>query len=155
MNRKILVAQPGDFEVVKHITQTTIRTVYPKYYPQGAVDFFSAHHSDERIAFDIAGGFVYLLIDDGTPVGTVTIESNHINRLFVLPEHQHRGYGRFLMDFAEEKIFAQYDTVELDASFPAKKIYLKRGYVEMEYHVIDTANGDHLCYDVMKKECPL
>ena len=126
--------------------------MYPKYYPQGAVDFFSAHHSDERITSDIAGGFVYLLEDDGTAVGTVTIETNHINRLFVLPTYQHRGYGRYLMDFAENKVFEQYDSVELDASFPAKRIYLKRGYVDMEYHVIDTENGDHLCYDVMKKE---
>ena len=145
-------AETNDFEVVKHITQTTIRAVYPKYYPEGAVDFFCRHHSDERILSDIEAGKVYILEIDNSYVGTVTIDEIHINRLFVLPECQHKGYGRMLMDFAEKKIFAQYDHVELDASFPAKKIYIKRGYRETEYNIIETASGDKLCYDVMVKE---
>ena len=92
---------------------------------------------------------MYLLCDDEMYVGTVTVSRNGINRLFVLPEYQHRGYGRTLLDFAERKILTQYDTIRIDASFPAKQIYLKRGYRETEYHVIRTENGDCLCYDVM------
>ena len=145
-------AETNDFEAVKHITQTTIRAVYPKYYPEGAVAFFCLHHSDERILADIESGKVYILDIDGRYVGTVTIDEIHINRLFVLPDCQHNGYGRMLMDFAEEKILAQYGKIELDASFPAKQIYLKRGYKETEYNIIETANGDKLCYDVMVKE---
>ena len=145
-------AETTDFDAVKHITQTTIRAVYPKYYPEGAVDFFSQHHSDERILADLEAGKVYVLETDGCLVGTVTIDENHINRLFVLPDCQRKGFGRLLMDFAEEKILAQYDKIELDASFPAKSIYIKRGYKETEYNIIETTNGDKLCYDVMVKE---
>ena len=141
-----------DFDAVKHITQTTIRAVYPKYYPEGAVDFFSQHHSDGRILADLEAGKVYILETDGRLAGTVTIDTNHINRLFVLPDCQRKGFGRMLMDFAEEKILAQYGKIELDASFPAKQIYLKRGYKETEYNIIETGNGDKLCYDVMVKE---
>ena len=151
MDRKIIIAQPKDADIVFQITQVTINTVYPKYYPSGAVEFFSQHHSMDRIVSDIADGNVYLLTVDGKPVGTVTVSDNHINRLFVLPDCQHQGYGKALMDFAEEKIFSSFDTIELDASFPAKKIYLKRGYSEVEYNVIDAEGGDHLCYDVMRK----
>ena len=39
-----------------------------------------------------------------------------------------------------------------DASFPAKRIYLKRGYKETEYNIIEADNGDCLCYDVMRLE---
>jgi len=151
MDRKIIIAQPKDADIVFQITQVTINTVYPKYYPAGAVEFFSQHHSMDRIVSNIADGNVYLLTVDGKPVGTVTVSGNHINRLFVLPDCQHQGYGKALMDFAEEKIFSSFDTIELDASFPAKKIYLKRGYSEVEYNVIDAPNGDYLCYDVMRK----
>ncbi|MBR3057390.1 MAG: GNAT family N-acetyltransferase [Clostridiales bacterium] len=151
MDRKIIIAKPDDADIVFKITQTTIRSVYPKYYPQGAVEFFCKHHSKNKIANDIEKGIVYLLMLDGQAVGTVTVSENHINRLFVLPTYQHQGLGRALMDFAEEKIFSSFDTIELDASLPAKKIYLKRGYTETEYNVIDAANGDHLCYDVMRK----
>ena len=151
MDRKIIIAQPKDADIVYEITQVTINTVYPKYYPHGAVEFFSRHHSMDKIIADIQKECVYLLVADGRYVGTVTISENHICRLFVLPECQHQGFGKALMDFAEEKIFSSFDTIELDSSFPAKKVYLKRGYTEIEYNVIDAANGDYLCYDVMRK----
>ena len=147
---KIIQAVADDFETVRQITQETIRAVYPRYYPAGAVDFFCRHHSDESIRTDIASGKVYLLFDDETAIGTVTVSGNGINRLFVLPQYQHKGYGRALLDFAEQKILMQYDTVRMDASLPAKDIYRKRGYRETEYHMIRTENGDYLCYDVME-----
>lgn len=147
---KIIQAIAGDFETVRQITQETIRAVYPRYYPAGAVDFFCRHHSDESIRADIASGKVYLLFDDETAIGTVTVSGNGINRLFVLPQYQHKGYGRALLDFAEQEILLQYDTVRIDASLPAKQIYRKRGYREIEYHMIRTENGDYLCYDVME-----
>ena len=140
MTNNIRPADINDFEAVRDITQTTIRTVYPNYYPEGAVEFFSAHHSDEKIREDIKKGSVYLLEDEGETVGTVTVAENGINRLFVLPLYQHKGYGRALMDYA----------VVIDASLPAKSIYLKRGYKETEYNKIKTSNGDYLCYDVMR-----
>lgn len=86
------------------------------------------------------------------PVGTVTISRNNINRLFVLPEYQHKGYGKALLDFAEKKILESYECVHIDASLPAKQIYKKRGYKETEYNIIKTDNGDCLCYDVMRLE---
>ena len=149
---RLVKANISDLDDVRWITQTTIMAVYPKYYPAGAVEFFSKHHSDEKIKADIEAGYVYILEDEGKGVGPVTVSGNHINRLFVLPECQHKGYGRYMMDFAEEKIAKEHKTIELDASFPAKKIYLKRGYKEIEYNTIETDNGDKLCYDVMVKE---
>ena len=42
--------------------------------------------------------------------------------------------------------------MQIDASFPAKRIYKLRGYKEIEYNMIETENGDYLCYDVMRLE---
>lgn len=148
----IIKALPEDFDVVKSITTETITSIYPKYYPKGAVDFFLSHHSDENIKNDIASGIVYILIDEGKTVGTVTINKNDIGRLFVLPEYQKKGYGKALMDFSEKIISAKYNEICLSASLPAKQIYLKRGYKESEYNIIHTDNGDYLCYDYMKKK---
>ena len=147
----IRAAKETDFDSVKDITQTTIWSVYPKYYPSGAVQFFSNHHSDDRIRADIVAGIVFLIEVDGTAIGTVTVASNEINRLFVLPDFQRKGYGRELLDFAEEIIRKKHDHIILDASLPAKQIYLKRGYVTAKYNMIETENGDYLCYDVMEK----
>ena len=147
----IRIANEFDFESVKRITQTTIKAVYPKYYPAGAVQFFCDHHSDEKILEDIKANRVYLLENEENEVGTVTICGNEINRLFVLTKYQHMGYGRALMDFAEKMISKETDTSVLDASLPAKKIYLLRGYKETAYNIIKTDNGDYLCFDVMER----
>lgn len=148
----IIKADKNSFEDVKKITHTTIMEIYPKYYPPGAVEFFLKHHSGESIVNDIEDGKVYLLIDDGDVVGMVTISENDINRLFVMPRCQHKGYGRTLLDFAEKEILKNYSFVEMDASLPAKRIYRKRGYKETEYNTVKTDNGDYLCYDVMRLE---
>ncbi len=148
--RKATVA---DARTVKEITETTIREVYPHYYAKGAVDFFLTHHQEAHICEDIQKGIVYLCFDAShAAVGTVTLRSNEICRLFVLPRYQGHGYGREMLSFAEKIIFETYETVVLDASLPAKCIYQKRGYFITDSQVIRTENGDFLCYDVMVKQ---
>ena len=150
---RISQAELNEFNFVKQITHDTINAVYPKYYPAGAVDFFLQHHTDEKIIEDIKSGKVYILqLDNDEYVGTVTVDGNEIKRLFVLPEYQHQGHGRALMDHAEIVIAQEHHEIVLDASLPAKSIYRKRGYVETEYHIVIADNGDYLCYDEMRKE---
>ena len=150
---KIIPATPADFETVREITQETIRTVYPRYYPAGAVEFFLAHHNDAAIERDIRKNIVFLCISDsGDAVGTVTVSGNEIGRLFVLPDCQGMGYGRALLDFAEQEIARKYEFAVLDVSFSAKAIYLKRGYEAVNWHVIETENGDFLCFDEMRRK---
>lgn len=145
-------AYKEDLQVVKCITIETINQIYPHYYPKGAVEFFVEHHNDTNIINDIEAGKVFLCVnEEGHPVGTVSIKGNDICRLFVLPEYQGQGYGRMLLDFAENEIIKKYEEIMIDASLPAKRIYLKRGYREKESHIINTNYGDFLCYDVMVK----
>ena len=142
----------SELHIVKNITTTTITHIYPHYYPQGAVNFFMAHHKEENILKDIQQGRVFLCYDDkNNAVGTVTIKENEICRLFVLPDYQGRGYGRAMLDYAETFIAETYGKIQLDASLPAKKLYAKRGYVVTESQEILCQNGDYLCYDVMTK----
>ncbi|SFB76690.1 GNAT family N-acetyltransferase [Ruminococcus albus] len=150
---KIIEASCTDLSTIKDITHSTIKAVYPRYYPSGAVDFFLKYHSEENIAEDIRERRTFLCIDDyGNKVGTVTIKENDIGRLFVLPEFQGKGYGKALLDFAENVISRSYSDIILDASLAAKKIYIKRGYTEIEYKTVMTDNGDFLCWDIMIKK---
>ena len=145
-------AYKEDLQVVKYITIETINQIYPHYYPKGAVEFFVEHHNDTNILSDIEAGKVFLCVnEEGQPVGTVSIKENDICRLFVLPEYQGKGYGRKLLDFAENEIAKKYEEIMIDASLPAKRIYLKRGYREKESHIINANYGDFLCYDIMVK----
>lgn len=149
----IKLAQQSDSGIVKVITHTTIKEIYPHYYSNGAVAFFLNHHSDESIASDISNDCVFLCCDsEQNAVGTVTIKKNEICRLFVLPQYQGNGYGKELLEFAETEIAKHYNEIILDASLSAKSIYLKRGFRETEYHTIMTEHNDYLCYDIMKKQ---
>ncbi len=149
----IVRANACDFEAVKHITVQTIKSIYPHYYPVGAVNFFLNHHNDTNIEKDIKKEIVYLCLNENNEaVGTVTVNKNEIGRLFVLPECQGNGYGRELLDFSENKISEKYDSIILSASLPAKSIYIRRGYKETEFNLINTDNGDYLCYDLMVKK---
>lgn len=150
----IIKAEHQHAETVRKITHQTIQTVYSHYYPNGAVAFFISHHSLEHIHESIDKGRTYLIEAEGTYVGTVTIDEKEINRLFVLPNYRGRGYGKALMQFAEQQIFSQYEKVVLSASLPAKGLYLKNGYKEIGYYQIKTEGDDLLCYDYMEKERP-
>ena len=148
---RIVKAQPQQFDSVKQITHKTISKIYPHYYTKNVVKFFLDHHNDEAIMSDILNEMVYFMMDKDEAIGTITIKGNEINRLFVLPAHQHKGIGKQLMDFAESVIAEKYNEIYLASSLPAKKIYTKRGYVSIEVNEIVVEDNDVLCYDLMKK----
>ena len=142
----------ADLSIVKNISEITISEIYPHYYPKGAVGFFLEHHREENILDDIKKNRVFLCLDTlQNAIGTITVKDNEICRLFVLPSYQGKGYGTELLDYAEKEISCQYSKIVLDASLPAKKIYLHRGYKDVEFNIIATENSDFLCYDVMEK----
>lgn len=143
----------SDINIVKTISEVTISEIYPHYYPKGTVAFFLNYHNEENILNDIEMNRVYLCLDQSQEViGTVTIKENEICRLFVLPVHQGMGYGTAMLDFAEKIVFNKYSKIVLDASLPAKKIYLKRGYKDVNFNILSTRDNDFLCYDVMEKK---
>ncbi len=147
----IRLAEVPDLETILQITHNTISEIYSHYYAGGVVEFFLQHHSREHMLSDIEDGIVWLLEEDGSMVGTVTIKENAVNRLFVLPRYQSHGYGSRLMDFAEDKIAERFTHVHIDSSLAAKEMYLKRGYKERKTCRIQADHGDILIYDEMEK----
>lgn len=147
---EIVKADINDFEIVKNITHDTIKEVYPRYYPKGAVDFFLSHHSINNITEDLNNNRVYLIKENDEYIATVTINNNEINRFFVLPVFQGMGYGSMILDIIEKKILNEFESVHIDASFPAVSLYLKRGYEYTSYYKLKTENGDYLCYSEME-----
>lgn len=147
----IKLAEMTDLEKVLKITHETISEIYSHYYAEGVVRFFLEHHSRENVLSDIEAGIVWLLEEEDCLTGTVTIKGNAVNRLFILPEYQSRGYGSRLMDFAEKKIAEQFTCVHIDSSLAAKEMYLKRGYQHKRTCRIPAGNGDILIYDEMEK----
>ena len=143
-------AEAADAQQVWQLVQDTIKTVYPKYYLNDAVEFFRELHSIERIKADIESGFVRVLTVDDAIVGTGSVSENHITRLFVSPEYQGRGCGSYMMYCIEDEISPNYSTACLDSSLPAARFYDKKGYKTVRHEEI-TAGGSILVYEIMQR----
>lgn len=149
-----IIATENDAEEIFAIVQDTIRTIYPRYYPQEVVEFFCSLHCRENIEKDIKGGFVGVLRDDGAVVGTGCYQDDHITRVYVKPECQGRGYGSYIMQCLEKEISGKYDTAYLDASLPASHFYEKRGYQTLRHDKWNVENKRVLVYEIMAKPLP-
>lgn len=70
----------------------------------------------------------------------------------MLPEHQKKGYGTFIIKNIEARIAQTYDKAYLDASLPAAALYEKLGYSTIRHEQYPVENGVILVYEVMGKE---
>lgn len=145
-------AKTEDLQTVYDIVQHTIKTIYPKYYPTEVVNFFCELHSKETIAKDIENAYVSVFKIDGNIVATGSFADNHITRVYVLPEHQKKGYGTFIIKNTEAQISEKYDNVYLDASLPAAALYEKLGFSTVKHEHYPVENGVILAYEIMEKE---
>lgn len=147
-------ATESDTEEIFRIVQDTIKTIYPRYYPQEVADFFCELHCRVNISKDIAAGFVGVLRDDNGIVGTGCYKDDHITRVYVKSEYQGKGYGSYIMQCLENEISVKYDTAYLDASLPASHLYEKRGYQTIRHEKWNVENERVLVYEIMAKPLP-
>lgn len=138
-------------DTIYHILHTTIKTVYPKYYPQEVADFFCRHHSKEHILDGIASGNMGVLKIANAIVGTGCFNENHITGLYVLPTYPKQGYGSYILRCLETEIIKNYDTAVLDASLPAVFVYEHRGYRTTGHGIVELNNNVKLVYEIMEK----
>ena len=115
-----------------------------------------ADEQEDMIDLYLEKGTMFVLDDEGVKGECVVTDEGdgilEIKNIATLPDAHGKGYGRALLDFAEARITEKYDVIILHASLPAKNIYLKRGFREVDYLKIDTGYGDFLCADVMEKK---
>lgn len=149
--KEYIQALSKDVEVILDIVQSSIKNVYPRYYPKEVVDFFLDLHCRDNISRDIDDGLVGMLVVDGICVGTGCYRDNHITRVYVKPEYQGKGHGSYIMNCLETTISKKYEKSVLDASLPASHLYEKRGYSTIEHCRYSVDSGVVLVYEVMEK----
>ena len=149
---KYITAIADMVDIINDVLHTTIRTVYPKYYPQEVVDFFCQLHSREHILEGIVSGNMGVLVDKDTIIGTGCYDGNHITGVYVLPNYQKQGCGSKIMDCLEAEVSKKYDTVILDASLSAVCLYEHRGYKTTGHGICELENGIILIYEIMEKQ---
>lgn len=146
------LAKKENLEQVYALVQETIKSVYPKYYLPEIVDMFSEYHSRDHVLQDILARNTFILLEGETIVGTGTRQENHITRVYVLPRFQGKGYGTYIMNQLEELISKNYDTIDIDASLPACRLYARLGYETADHGTWECKNGVIQVYEIMKKQ---
>lgn len=149
--KNLLLANEEDAGQIFELVQTTVRKIYPQYYLPEIVDMFCEYHNIQKINEDIQAGRTYKLVQDKQIIATGTIDENHINRVYVLPEYQRNGYGSFIMCELEKMIAKKYDLATIDASLPACRLYEKLGYGTTAHGIGECANGVIQVYEIMEK----
>lgn len=144
-------ATQQDVLAVYDIVQQTVKTIYPNYYPFEVVDFFCHLHGLEAIRKDVEDGNVGVLFVDDEMVATGCFIDNHITRVYVLPKHQGKGYGKFIMNTIEAEVAEKYDKAYLDASMPAEPFYEQLGYQVLKLEEFSVQNDVVLTYKIMEK----
>ncbi len=139
-------------DAIYYVLQTTIKTIYPRYYSKEVVDFFCRHHNKGHILNGITSGNMGVLADGDVIVGTGCYDSNHITGVYVLPDYQKQGCGSLIMNCLEAEIAKKYDTALLDASLPAVCLYEHRGYRTVGHGIYELENDVKLIYEIMEKK---
>ncbi|MCX4327168.1 MAG: GNAT family N-acetyltransferase [Lachnospiraceae bacterium] len=147
-----ITAAPDMADAIYNVLHTTIKTVYPKYYPKEVADFFCKHHNREHILDGIASGNMGVLMDGNVIAGTGCFDNNHITGVYVLPCYQKKGFGTQIMDSLETKIIQKYNVSILDASLPAVCLYENRGYKTVGHGIYELENDVKLVYEIMEKK---
>lgn len=138
-------------DIIYDILHTTIKTIYPKYYPKEVVNFFCRLHSKEHISDAIKSGSMGVLEDNGIIIGTGCCDGNHITKVYVTPSYQNQGCGSHIMDCLETEISKKYDIAVLEASLPAVCLYERRNYKTVEHKICELENDIKLVYEIMEK----
>lgn len=147
----VVEADAADISAIWQVVQSSIRTVYPRYYPAEIVQFFSDLHSREHIAAAVEAKSVWVLTDHDGIVGTGSCSGGHITAVYVLPERRGQGLGSQIMDHLEAIASGEYSSVVLEASLPAVQFYEHRGYRTLRHDDVEAAGGVRLVFDVMEK----
>ncbi|GGE11420.1 GNAT family N-acetyltransferase [Sphingobacterium cellulitidis] len=138
---KIVKANKEDAELIQQLAHSIWYPTYQEILSKKQIDFMLERmYSVEAIqASMVLKSTFYLLIDDDEAVGFIGIEPKEdllrIEKIYLLPSTQGKGFGKLLIDFAAEEARKQgLSELELNVnrSNNAYHFYLKQGFRVVE-----------------------
>lgn len=138
---KIVKANKEDAELIQQLAHSIWYPTYQEILSKKQIDFMLERmYSVEAIqASMVLKSTFYLLIDDDEAVGFIGIEPKEdllrIEKIYLLPSTQGKGFGKLLIDFVAEEARKQgLSELELNVnrSNNAYHFYLKQGFRVVE-----------------------
>ena len=141
-----------DLDELRDMICTTIEQSYSGTYSPLAIEYFKEYHSPDHIRSDAFLGHTLLVLRNASIVGTGTLLGQNIRRVFVLPGHQGKGIGGWIMAELERKASEdKVATIDLDSSLVSVDFYHHRGYLGDDVSSHELEGGGRLDYVRMTK----
>jgi len=150
----IELAEQTDIRSISNMAHIIWPEAYGEILSKDQIDFMlEKSYTIEGLAEGMVGGqFFYILKEDGIGQGFVALKTLtdklRIEKLYLMPNVQGKGFGKALIDFAIEKAKAKgKDILELNVNRnnPAYHFYLKQGFQVTE--TVDIPYYDYVLND--------
>ncbi|GAA1639319.1 GNAT family N-acetyltransferase [Actinoplanes couchii] len=121
-----------DSATVSTIIVRCLREVNSRDYPAELIDRMCAHFTPARVEQLAGERQMFVAVDDGGVVGTVSRDGNKVFTMFIHPERIGTGVGRLLMRHIEGLAAAEgHDFMETGASITGHGFYQRLGYTDI------------------------
>lgn len=143
-----------DIEKIEILIGRTIDISFKGYYSKKAVEFLKKRiHSIKQIKGSFSFGDVYLFYTrENNLIGTGSILTSKITRVYLAPECQHKGFGKIIMRYLENiAIKKGIKEIVLDAMLPAINFYVSLGYDVIDDTTYSIPNNEKIYMFKMKK----
>lgn len=150
----IELAEQTDIRSISNMAHIIWPDAYGEILSKDQIDFMlEKSYTVEGLAEGMVGGqFFYILKDDGIGQGFVALKTLadklRIEKLYLMPNVQGKGFGKALIDFAIEKAKVKgKEILELNVNRnnPAYHFYLKQGFQVIE--TVDIPYYDYVLND--------
>ena len=147
-------AQIGDEKQIIALVHNVIKHSLSKIYPPAAVNWFYEYHSVAHMLDEIeSGADVFTVYDGAELIGTVTYYDDELKRLFIHPDRQKEGIGKYLIDKVEALAQeANRPYIMLYANPATWRYYKAKGYEPINFAAEEPNSGEYLSYVTMTKE---
>ena len=147
-------AQKGDEKEIIALVHNVIKHSLSSIYPPSAVNWFYEYHSIAHLSDEIENGAdVFVVYDGAELIGTVTYYDDELKRLFIHPDWQKCGIGKYLIEKVESLAQEARRTYIMLFANPATWRYYKaKGYEPINFAAEEPSAGEYLSYVTMTKE---
>ena len=133
---KIRRFRDQDAQAVSDLIVTTIRISNVKDYPEDLMEELARTETPEHVLQRASWTHFYVAELGGVIIGCGAIgpywgkeDESSLFTIFVLPEYQGKGVGRFIINTLEkDEFFTRANRIEIPASITGVPFYLKMGY---------------------------
>ena len=153
INLSNIIVRPftiDDLRIIHQIIESHILHTYSKVYCDEITEFYKEYHSEQNILKDSELGTILILLVDDEIIATGTIVNNYINRMFVKPGFQNKGYGTVILSELEKMSDNKKKHIILDAVPGSEQFYIKNGYT-LICQAFDKVGQNYLEYFKFKK----